>query len=179
MNVSLEPWSRTDGEALVAFLTDEDWPFHAGGRPSPQDVRDRLERGHYDGPTTRTFWVLADGERAGLLRLEDLGDDTPMFDLRLSTPFRGRGIGTRAVQQLTNEVFTGFPHVHRIEATTRQDNIAMRRALRRAGYAKEAHYRDAWPARDGGHHDSVGYAVLRRDWATGTVTPPDWHDEPA
>jgi hypothetical protein len=25
--------------------------------------------------------------------------------------------------------------------------------------------------------DSVGYAILRRDWATGTVTNPIWDDE--
>jgi len=67
--------------------------------------------------------------------------------------------------------------MRRIEGTTRQDNRAMRRLFLRCGYAKEAHYRDAWPAQDGTIHDAVGYAILRRDWSAGTVTPPQWDDE--
>jgi hypothetical protein len=31
---------------------------------------------------------------------------------------------------------------------------------------------------DGTTHDAVGYAILRSDWQAGTVTPPDWNDEP-
>ncbi|WP_258024275.1 hypothetical protein [Streptomyces bambusae] len=52
----------------------------------------------------------------------------------------------------------------------------MRRTFRRCGYVKEAHYRDAWPGADGTVHDAVGYAVLRRDWLSGTVTTPKWDD---
>ena len=79
--------------------------------------------------------------------------------------------------EVRRRVESGY-HVQRVEATTRADNAAMRRALRRAGYAKEAHYRRAWP--DGGRvHDAVGYAVLRGDWETGVLTPVDWDDEPA
>ncbi|MCT2583272.1 hypothetical protein [Actinophytocola gossypii] len=33
--------------------------------------------------------------------------------------------------------------------------------------------REAWPGPDG-PYDSVGYAILRRDWRTGTTTPVDW-----
>jgi RimJ/RimL family protein N-acetyltransferase len=54
----------------------------------------------------------------------------------------------------------------------------MRRVLRRCGYAKESHYRNAWPAPDGTIHDSVGYAIIRKDWETGEVTDPNWTDEP-
>lgn len=50
----------------------------------------------------------------------------------------------------------------------------MRRVLERCGYAKEAHYRRAWPGAGGAVHDGIGYAVLRGDWESGTVTPVDW-----
>jgi RimJ/RimL family protein N-acetyltransferase len=53
----------------------------------------------------------------------------------------------------------------------------MRRALRQCGYAKEAHYRQAWPAPDGTIYDAVGYAILRTDWRSGTVTMPEWDGE--
>lgn len=53
----------------------------------------------------------------------------------------------------------------------------MREVFLRCGYVKEAHYRQAWPGDV--PHDAVGYAVLRSDWSTGTVTPPNFADEPA
>ena len=75
-------------------------------------------------------------------------------------------------------MFAGFPGIRRIEGTTRQDNWAMRRAFRTCGYVKEAHYRQAWPGRDGRIYDAVGYAILRSDWQAGAITMPDWDDEP-
>jgi RimJ/RimL family protein N-acetyltransferase len=64
--------------------------------------------------------------------------------------------------------------VKRLEGQTRVDNQAMRRVFRRAGWVAEAFYRKAWPSEDGAIHDAVGYAILRDDWANGTVTPVLW-----
>lgn len=157
-------WVAADTDALVDFLTGEDWPFHAGGRPAGDDVRERVKSGYYDGPDARTFWVLVDGERAGLARLFDLGDDTPMFDLRLRAAYRGRGLGTGAVRWLTGHLFGELPHAHRIAATTRADNWAMRRVLDTCGYQQEGYYREAWPRADGTREDGTEYAILRREW---------------
>jgi hypothetical protein len=38
---------------------------------------------------------MVDGDRAGLVRLYDLDDSGPMFDLRLRRPYRGGGSGRR------------------------------------------------------------------------------------
>lgn len=103
--------------------------------------------------------------------------ETPMFDLRISAEHRGKGLGVEAVRWLTDRLFGEFPHVERIEGTTRQDNVAMRRVFRRCGYVKESHYRKAWPDARGRKHDSVGYAIIRHDWQTGDMTVPDFHDE--
>jgi hypothetical protein len=55
----------------------------------------------------------------------------------------------------------------------------MRHTFLSCGYVKESHYRDGWPSvEDGNVHDGVGYAILRRDWVSGTTTLPDWDDEP-
>lgn len=102
-----------------------------------------------------------------------------MFDVRIRRSGRGHGTGTRAVLWLTGYLFGELPDIHRIEATTRRDNIPMRRVLRRCGYVNESHYRQAWPATDGHLHDSIGYAILREDWASGTQTEVEWHDEDA
>ncbi|MFI6787983.1 GNAT family N-acetyltransferase [Nonomuraea sp. NPDC050383] len=177
MRIEFAPIADDDGDALADFLAGEDWPYHAATQDR-EAVRRRAAEGGYDNEETRTFWVLADGERAGLVRLQDLADDTPMFDLRVRAAWRGRGLGTASVAWLTGYLFTELPEVDRIEGTTRQDNLAMRAVLRKSGFVKEAHYREAWPAGDGTRRDAVSYAILRRDWQAGTVTPPHWDDEP-
>jgi hypothetical protein len=55
----------------------------------------------------------------------------------------------------------------------------MRRTFRTCGYVKEAHYRQAWPAAGGKIYDAVSYAIVRSDWQAGTITPPEWYDEPS
>ncbi|MFC3894814.1 GNAT family N-acetyltransferase [Lentzea rhizosphaerae] len=167
-------FDAADGEALADFLAGERWPFHTIEIVERADVLKRVADGYYDD---ETYWIEADGERAGIVRLFDLEDETPMFDLRIGERHRGKGLGRDAVTWLTDRLFGEFAHVERIEGTTRQDNVAMRRVFRRCGYVKEAHYRKAWPDASGHKHDSVGYAILRRDWQTGETTVPDFHDE--
>ncbi|WP_432156936.1 GNAT family N-acetyltransferase [Streptomyces sp. bgisy153] len=173
-----DPADATDVDALVGFLTSDTWPFHGQAVVDEEGTRQRVAGGDFDGDGTRTFWIGAGEEVLGLVRLMDLEDATPLFDLRLRSRDRGRGVGSRAVTWLTAYLFDTFPHVTRIEGTTRQDNVAMRRVFRACGYVKEAHYRQAWPTEDGTVCDAVGYAILRRDWRTGTTTLPDWDDEP-
>lgn len=183
MVTRLQPFNRATAEALVDMLAGEHWPFHSGGSPSVDAVLRQVAQGHYDGDGVRTQWVMEDDEMVGILRLWDLhdgaaGDGAPLFDLRLRAARRGRGTGTRAVTLLTTDLFTELQHLTRIEATTRQDNVAMRKVLRRCGYVKEAHYRRSWPSDGGMLYDAIGYAILRDDWMTGRRTEPDWHDEP-
>jgi RimJ/RimL family protein N-acetyltransferase len=178
MHLDYERWTPADAGPLAEFLGGGDWPFHVG-RPTREDIAARVAAGEYDSDTERTFWITREGERTGLIHLWDLADPTPMFDLRVRAADRGRGIGGHALTWLTEYIFRNFPQVTRIEATTRQDNVAMRRAMRRAGYVKESHYRDAWPGDGTTVHDAIGYAILRRDWRAGTTTPVRWDDEPA
>jgi RimJ/RimL family protein N-acetyltransferase len=184
---------------LAEFLSTESWPYHGGGTPAASQVREQAAAGHFDNDQTRTFWIVADasccyqpvgdggagagagngaGALIGLIRLMDLGDSTPLFDLRIRAACRGKGLGTAAVRWLTAYLFTEFPGLRRIEGHTRQDNEAMRRAFRACGYVKEAHHRQAWPSPGGTIYDAIGYAIVRTDWQAGTVTPPVWDDEP-
>ncbi|MCC9173740.1 hypothetical protein [Arthrobacter sp. zg-Y179] len=52
----------------------------------------------------------------------------------------------------------------------------MRKTFLRAGFVKEAHYRQAWPTADGSRLASVAYAILRSDWENNTVTPLEFDD---
>lgn len=172
---TLDPVGHRD--AVVDFLTGNTSPFHTGGTPSPAEVRNRLDGDGWD----HAWWILTDrGERAGIARLDDVGaevdpDETPLFDLRLGERHRGRGIGRLALRALTDRVFTHFP-VRRFEGCTREDNLAMRRVFDACGWVKEAHHREAWPVTGSEPMDAVIYAVLRRDWESGTITPVRFDD---
>ncbi len=172
------PHDRSADASLVEFLTGSVWPFHTEPCLDPAVVLRRSSDGDFDTSGEREcWWALCGGERIGLVVIFDLGDPTPMFDLRIAARFWGRGYGTTTVRWLTARIFSTRADKERIEATTRADNWAMRAVLARCGYAKEAHYRQAWPGADGAC-DAVGYAILRSDWLTGRTTPVNGDDEP-
>jgi RimJ/RimL family protein N-acetyltransferase len=110
--------------------------------------------------------------------LFDLDDDSPLFDIRLDPAFRGMGLGFQAVNWLTDYLFRTWPNLLRIEGTTREDNLAMRKVFRKCYYAKEGHYRKAWATSSGDLLDTVQYGILREDWGAKKVTPLRWNDEP-
>ncbi|MFT2711803.1 GNAT family N-acetyltransferase [Clavibacter sp. Sh2126] len=167
-----------DRAALREFLTSNAFPFHMRSAPTAAEVDARLADGDFAGPEHEALWVQVEGSgRVGLVVLDDLEDPGVLFDLRLAEPWRGRGLGVPVVRALTSHVFGSYPHVTRFEAQTRDDNRAMRRVLVRAGFVKEAHYRDGWPVAGGEPRPSVGYAILRRDHETGTTTPVPVDDE--
>lgn len=165
-----------DADALRAFLSAHRWPHHGRQTLTPEQVSEWINEGMYTADYQETFWLEKEGERVGLLRLMDLDDIAnhgfPLFDLRIAESQRGRGLGTAAVRWLTNYLFGKHPTLNRIEANTRADNTAMQRVLDRCGYVREGFYREAWPDHDSGEiHDSVHYAIIRRDWRDGTRTP--------
>lgn len=167
-------------EALVEFMTSNTFPFHGVASPTRQDVTQAIDDGRYRSEENDSYWLLNDrGRRVGLLRFQDLGDHTPLFDLRLADDQRGRGLGRAALRAAANWVFATRPGTQRFEGNTRADNWPMRKAFLACGWAKEAHYRSSWPAPDGTFVDGVAYAILRHDWETGETTPVLWHDTPS
>lgn len=176
--------SEAETAALAELLSGDEWPFHGNSRPSRETAEGWLAAGRFTGSRVRSFWMRAAGADAtsqacrnppevpvGIVTLRDLGDPTPVFDLRVRSAYRGRGYGSAAVRWLTGYLFTEFPEIRRIEGHTRRDNLAMQRVFERCGYVREAHHRQAWPGSDGSVHDSFGYAILRQDWLSGDITP--------
>lgn len=176
--ISFRELASAEREELIAWFASETWPFHGNPGPGPEVVGGWIDEGVFTSAEARTFWIMREHDRVGLVRLFDLEDEAALFDLRLRERFRAQGIGRIAVAWLTRLLFESYPHVRRVEAQTRHDNRAMRAVLRRCGFAKEAHYRRAWPAGSGAYVDGVGYAILREDWESGTSTPVRWEDEP-
>ncbi|WP_042437835.1 GNAT family N-acetyltransferase [Sanguibacter keddieii] len=166
-----------DGPALVDLVSSHEYPFHVRRHPTRADVESRLVDGSYLDEDHATYWVdHATEGRIGVVTLEDLSDDTPMLDLRLVTEARGLGLGQVVLEAVTDLVFTTMPEARRFEGQTREDNVAMRKTFLRSGFLKEAHYREGWPVDGGAPLASVAYAILRRDWESGTTTPFVWED---
>lgn len=165
-------------EDLAKWLSSDTWDNFPNRSITFDSAIKWIEQGSFHGDDKKSFWIISKAERVGLLQLNDVLDDTAMFDIRINTKHRGRGIGRQALRWLTKYAFENYPRVVRIEANTRADNIGMRRVLRACGYVKEAHYRDAWNTIEepGVWVDGVAYAMLRRDWLSNTTTPVRWDD---
>lgn len=173
-SVALLPVDLADPEGhswLVAFLTTNHFPFHVTPAPTREGVERRIADGDFSGPAHALFRVEDDGAAVGMVALDDLDDGAPLINVRLAERARGRGLGVPVVRALADTVFTGYPDVDRLEAQTRDDNVAMRRVLVRCGWVHEAQYRRAWPVEGSAPRDSVAYGLLREDHRSGRVTP--------
>lgn len=166
MALAFEPLRWPDeAAAVVEFLCANEWPFHGSPHLSPHDAASVA----VVGDDVETFWIRMDGSTVGMIRLldlDDIDDGSPLFDLRLAETHRRQGIGRQAVRWLTDHLFTTHPALHRVEATTRHDNVAMRSVFERCGYQLEGRMREAWLGNDGTRFDSLVYAILRREWTS-------------
>jgi histidine triad (HIT) family protein len=168
-------YDESEAEQLAQWIASENWPFHGSKSPSLEKVRKWIADGSYSGEDNQTFWIRLNGyaEPVGVICLHELSDETPIFDLRLKSAVRNRGLGRQVINWLTHYVFTQTDK-RRIEGHTRVDNIAMHSVFKACNWVKEAHYRQAWPDFEGNYFDAVTYAVLKTDWENGIVTPVEW-----
>jgi RimJ/RimL family protein N-acetyltransferase len=152
-----------DGEAVVAFLSRNSWPFHAQKALTIEQAR-AVKLGPRD--QVRSFWIKEDHSTVGVVRvldLEDANDGSVLFDLRIAEECRSRRIGRAAVGGLVELLFAEYPSLHRIEAATRIDNHPMRRVLEHNRFVLEGRLRQTWRSEDGTRHDTALYGRLRGD----------------
>lgn len=155
------------GADVVEWICSDTWPFHLKVRPSRSEVATWISAGSFAGDDVESFWVRLGSQRVGVIRLFDLSDLTPLFDLRVVSMHRGEGIGTAALRYATDHVFATRPTAMRFGGYTRFDNLAMRGVFEKLGFTHEARHREAWRTPSGEYVDSVGYAVVRREWEEG------------
>ncbi|MFD0620495.1 GNAT family N-acetyltransferase [Paenibacillus sp. GCM10027629] len=162
---------------LVSFMTSNTWDFHANPNPSSERIVKTYDSGYYQ-EDNETYWIEYLNEKVGLIVIHDIDDTIPLFDLRLSSKYRGKGFGAEAVRWITDYIFTLPDEKIRIEAYTRSDNIAMRKTFQKCGFVKEGYLRHAWENDDGSISDSVCYAIIRCDWENKMITPIKINDVP-
>ena len=169
---------RDDG-ALIQLLTSEAWPLRLHPTFTPEAVQRDIDAGEYDPPYALTYLIELGGEVVGLVRLEDVADNRtdPQLDIRVRSSARQGGLGAAATRFITDAFFEQHPQRWRIEGQTRRDNLGMRKTFVRAGWVKEAVYREAWSPNERGERlDGIGYAITRSDWEARTATRPDFSD---
>ncbi len=164
-------------DTLVGFLTSDTWEFYGTPNQNPERIRESYEKHYYTGDDCKTFWVILDeGIKVGMIRIYDLQDDSPLFDIKILSKYKGMGIGTITVNWLVDYIFNNYSDNERIEGNTRQDNYAMRCVFHKCGFVKEAHYRKAWGSKNGKLYDAIGYGITREDWQNGKTTSVNWND---
>ena len=161
---------------LVKLMISNTWKYHATTNAKEERIRAAHEKGYYIADGCETFWIEKEKEKIGLLRIYDLDDGTPLFDIRFSNQNSGRGLGTESIKWMTDYIFNNYKEINRIEGNTRQDNYAMRKVFIKCGFVKESHYRKAWESRNGDIYDAIGYGIIRDDWEKKIVTPVNWND---
>lgn len=176
--MKLTEWTMEEQEQLIHFMTTNSWPYHGQEHPVRALIQKTIEEGGYQSDQVTTFWVENDGgEQVGLVKIFDLQDDIPLFDLRIADPYRGKGYGPKALKMTADFVFSLSEKKIRLEGHTRHDNFAMRKAFERTGFVKEAHIRQAWfSAKENRYFDAVTYGMTREDWQQGITTPVLWED---
>ncbi|MBP9095878.1 MAG: GNAT family N-acetyltransferase [Ignavibacteria bacterium] len=177
----LKEFKTEDIDILIDILVNNPWEFHSGKGWTREMVEEEIKSGYFSSVDKKTFFLSDEKEIIGFIRIFDLGDDilddeTPLFDLRIKKEFRGKGFGKQAVDLALEFVFNTYPNKNRFEATTRHDNIAMRKVLQKCGFVKEAHYRQSWPDKNNVKVDTVGYGILRTDWENNSRTDVNWND---
>lgn len=161
---------QEDSGDLRNLLLKNEWPFHTEMKPDETEIQKKIEDAYYDGDGIETYCILLENITVGFVRIYDLQDETPLFDMRISSEMRGKGIGKEALKWLKDFIFKNYPQIRRIEGYTRVDNLAMRRVFEKSGFVKEAQHRQSWPGSEDRYFDAVGYAMLRCDWENNTLT---------
>ncbi len=176
--MKLTEWTMEEQELLIHFLTTNTWPYHGNSHPARELVEKTIEEGGYQSDEVKTFWVEnEEEEKVGIVKIYDLRDEIPLFDLRIADEKRGQGYGPRALKLVAEYVFQLPEEKIRLEGHTRQDNFAMRKTFERAGFVKEAQLRQAWfSPKEASYYDAVTYGMTREDFLKGTATPVNWDD---
>jgi [ribosomal protein S5]-alanine N-acetyltransferase len=159
---------------LMEFLTENCWPYHVNQTIHKEAIIQTIDCGYYEDDK-ETFWIIENNEIYGIVILEDISDSIPLIDIRLTEKARGKGLGTKALEEVKNYVFGELKKI-RIEGYTRADNVAMRKCFNKVGFVMEGYLRQAWENKDGSISDSTLYAAIRSDWENQTITLPNFHD---
>ncbi|MGB3341436.1 MAG: GNAT family protein [bacterium] len=180
--ISFKQFLLGESEEIAQFLSSDSWPYHIYSNPTTKQVIEWVKNGKFVSKERQTFWVILSGkEKVGMIRIFGLRDSLPycpQMDVRIKSPYRGKGIGKMMLSYLTDHIFTTMPEKIRIEGYTRQGNVAMRKVFLKCGYVKEGYYRKRKnQVQKDLCYDIIGYGITRDAWKQKKVMPINWYDK--
>jgi RimJ/RimL family protein N-acetyltransferase len=166
--VTLRPFR--DGEFDVLWSeTSRDRGAHE--TPWPGSAREHVREkvagsGQWQARSSLVLAIEAEGRLIGDVQARTSADVFPpgLFELgiELFAAARGAGYGTEVLGTITRYLFDE-EGARRVQLGTAVDNLAMRRAAEKAGFAFEGVMRGFWPEPDGTSTDHVLYGRTRGD----------------
>jgi len=176
----LKNFEEKEHQKLKDLFIQNNWEYHSKTQISEEKFNQLYQSDYFKGDEIELLLIMQQDDVISMIRLFDLGKDkadpeTPLFDIRIASKNRNKGIGNWAVGEMLKHVFKNYPNKYRIEATTRIDNLRMRKVLEANLFIKEAHYRSCWPIEGATlKMDTIGYGLLKSDWLNRRVTPINW-----
>jgi RimJ/RimL family protein N-acetyltransferase len=167
--VRLRPLAPDDLELLVAGRNaGAGPPFERDERAARRIQQRKIERSGRFADGRLDLGIEVDGRLAGTVEARQPSGGLPpgVYEIGISLfdgADRGRGLGTTAVELLTDHLFSD-PGTHRVQASTWVENSGMRRVLEKLGFVFEGVMHAFMPAENGVRHDYALYAVTRADW---------------
>lgn len=157
MKVLLRPYSPADFDRICEIR----------GLDTPERRERFISRLEKPGEWVDHYLHLAidaDGELVGDFQLRHCDRTTPPgawdMGLELAEITRGKGIGTEALKAGARYAFE--QGAHRVEGSTDESNIAMRRAFEKAGWKFEGVLKALF-IEDGQPHNYYSYAITKFD----------------
>jgi ribosomal-protein-alanine N-acetyltransferase len=143
-DISLRAWLYTDADHLAKLANNRAiWNNLRDYFPHPYTRADATKwiRSHAAKRSTTHFAIIADGELAGAISIipkEDIYRHSAEIGYWIGEPFWGRGIATRAVNEVVEYIMIKNPGIVRIYGEVFAENIASMKVLEKNGFVKES-----------------------------------------
>lgn len=165
--IRLRILTSEDAEWVTSVDRDTASPLAPGRGWNAEKLAAELDEGLWAAEDRMGWGVFADGEPAGFALVTDLTTGDGQIDLRISSRFRGKGIGREVLRRLADHHFAASPELIRLAGRAHEQNVPMQRAFNAAGFRMEARYRDSVATGDGRFSSEWGYGLTRADWEDG------------
>jgi len=172
--VTLQPWSDDDADALVRRINDPEVALYLDLVPQPYAPADAREwfalsaEGWRTG-TSATFAIHVDGIEGpvggiGVRFLSELDDGGAEVGYWVGAEARGRGIATTATRTVARWAFEAVTALARLQLRADVQNVASNRVAEKAGFTREGVLRaQRFNARMGKRVDFVMWSLLREE----------------
>lgn len=144
MNIQLRPWSPDDLDRLVQLANNPNIAANVRDRfphPYTREVGMAWIESQRNKQPFSSFAIEVDGQFAGGIGVEakeDIYRCSMELGYWLGEPYWGKGIATKAIDQLCTYVWNTFPEVVRLYAEVFAHNKGSMRALEKNGFILES-----------------------------------------